>query len=82
MPRASSQRCSRDPLTLRNASWRLITRPAPWQVEAKALPPGTPVSTYEQVPIEPGISTGWPVARRSGGRSGCPGGSAGVAPLR
>ena len=82
MPRASSHLCSRDPLTLRTASWRLISRPAPWQVEANAPPPGTPASTYEQVPIEPGISTGWPVVRRSGGRPGWPGGSAGVAPLR
>jgi hypothetical protein len=34
------------------------------------------------VPIDPGMSTGWPTSCRSGGRSSAPGGERRVAPLR
>ncbi len=44
------------------AAVRLMTRPAPWQVVPKLSlsEPAAPTSTYDDVPIEPGISTGWP----------------------
>ena len=45
--------------------------------------PGSGRSTYEKSPIEPGMSTGWPVvSQRVPASIGWPAGSARVAPLR
>ncbi len=44
--------------------------------------PSVPTRTHEAVPMLPGTSTGWPMARYSGGRSSQPGPKARVAPLR
>ena len=81
-PDASSCPRSSPPPTRRAAACLLMVRPAPCAVDAKASPSSTPTRTWDAVPIEPGISTGWPIGRRSSGRSGWPGGSARVAPLR
>jgi SHS2 domain-containing protein len=40
------------PVTLRSAAWRLISRPAPWQVEWNAAPVIVPASTYEECVAE------------------------------
>jgi hypothetical protein len=41
----SSCRLSCRPVMERAAWWRLSIRPAPWQAEANAPPPGTPART-------------------------------------
>src|SRR5690606_24753088 len=69
IPAACSSARNRAAVVVLTAWWRLSLRPAPWQAEANAGPSGTPASTYDPAPIEPGTSTGWPTGRRSGGRS-------------
>src|SRR6059058_4913865 len=57
-----------------------MTRPAPWHVVPKVscMAPSAPTSTQDAVPIDPGISTGWPKARYASGTSGRPAGNARV----
>jgi hypothetical protein len=44
---------------------RDIARPAPWHVEPneRAAEVSSPTSTYDAVPMLPGITTGWPMLR-------------------
>ncbi len=63
---------------------RDMRRPAPWHVvpNERFIAPGRPASTYEAVPMLPGMNTGCPAAAYSDGISGWSGGKARVAPLR
>jgi hypothetical protein len=69
---------------VRLAALRLMARPAPWHALAKDNPSAAsaPASTYEAVPMLPGISTGCPMPRYRSGVSGWLGPKARVAPLR
>ena len=68
----------------RLAAPRESRRPAPWAAEPKLsrIAVSVPTSSQLSLPMSPGTITGWPVSRKTGGRSGCPGPKARVAPLR
>ncbi len=53
-------------------AWLWAIRSAPWQLEPneRSIEPGAPVAMYEQRPMSPGTSTGWPTARYASGTSG------------
>ena len=84
MPRSSSWRRSSAPPICFRAPVRLISRPAPWHVvpKARSIEPGSPARTKLDVPMLPGMKTGWPTSRYRAGISPEPAGKARVAPLR
>src|SRR5204863_2000176 len=65
MPFASSWRRSSAPPIRFRAPVRLMSRPAPWHVVPKerSSEPGCPARTKLDVPMLPGMKTGWPTER-------------------
>ena len=84
IPRPSSCFTSSTPLITFLALVRDMARPAPWHVEEKDFSTASvvPTSTYDALPMLPGMITGWPILRYPAGMAGCPGPKARVAPLR
>ena len=60
MPTIASRSCSR--VNVARALVREYSRPAPCGAESSDEPSPLPTTTYDAVPIEPGISPGTPAA--------------------